>query len=80
MDRLCLPEIFQEAHSGLNLFLGEYPYMNEGQMEEIRELVEHFSRPLIKCRKMRRPGMLYKVSPRGVLLLAPQLKNIESNP
>lgn len=72
MERLCLPEIFMEAHNGLNLFLNEYPYMDEEQRAQIRLLIEHFARPAIKKKKIRRPGMLCKVAPGGVLLIAPQ--------
>jgi hypothetical protein len=76
MDRSCPKEIFQEAHNGLNLFLNEYPYMDEEQRAKIAKLVEHFSQPRIRQGIERRPGMLCKVAPGGVLLIAPHFSKI----
>jgi len=79
MGRHCPREIFQEAHNGLNLFLNEYPFMDEAQRAKIAELVERFSRPYNKQGTERRPGMLCKVAPDGVLLIAPRfVKHVEA--
>ena len=75
MDRTCPPEIFREAHNGLNLFLTEYPHMTEEQIEEICKLVDYFARPQYYHKKIRRPELLCRSRPDGVLLIAPRFVN-----
>lgn len=72
MDRKCPHTMFMEAHNGLNLFLSQYPHMDEEQMAKIRELVDRFSRPDIYRNKIRRQGLLCKSNPDGVLFIAPR--------
>jgi len=55
--RICPRQAFDMAHNGLNMFLTEYPHMDEKQRAEIRKLIEHFSEPQMYRNKIRRPAL-----------------------
>jgi len=67
--RICPPDVFNMAHNGLNLFLTEYPYMDEEQRAKIQQLIEHFSKPEIYRNKVRRPALLCEARQDGSILI-----------
>lgn len=70
--RICPNDIFTIAHNGLNMFLTEYPHMNEAQKAKIRQLIEHFSKPEFYRKKMRRPALLCQMRQDDAILITPQ--------
>ena len=73
MLRICPDDVFSIAHNGLNLFLTEYPHMNEEQKAKIRQLVEHFSKPQFYRKKVRRPALLCQARQDGLILITPKI-------
>ena len=76
MSRICLNEVFTLAHNGLNMFLTEYPHMNEEQMEKIRQLIEHFSKPEYHRNKVRRPALLCRTGQDGAIFITPKTNHM----
>lgn len=70
--RICPDDMFTIAHNGLNMFLMEYPHMNEEQRAKIQQLIEHFSKPEISRKKVRRPALLCQVRQDGAILITPK--------
>jgi hypothetical protein len=78
--RTCPDFVFREAHNGLNLFLTEYPYMDEAQQEKIRKLIAHFSEPQICRNRVQRPALFCKAGSDGALLITPQfVRKVEAD-
>lgn len=73
MSRICPNDAFAIAHNGLNIFLTEYPHMNEEQREEIRQLVESFSKPGLHRKKIRRPALICQARQDGSILITPNI-------
>ena len=70
--RDCPDSMFAVASNGLNMFLTEYPHMNEEQMDKIRQLIDHFSKPEIFRKKERRPALLCRARQDGSILITPK--------
>jgi hypothetical protein len=69
--RECHEVVFQQASNGLNLFLNEYPYMNEDQKQRIEEMIEVCSKSLIHHGNIRRQAVQCKVQPDGSIVISP---------
>jgi len=69
--RISSDYLFSIAYNGLNMFLTEYPHMDEKQREEVCKLVDQFAEPDIYHNKVRRPALLCEARQDGAILITP---------